>query len=160
MRSINITTQVQVYEDLAELPAPDQILLQQAQKALQLTYAPYSKFQVGAAVRLANGEIILGGNQENAAYPMCLCAEQAALAAAHTQFPNIKIEAIAITVKNEKLQINQPAAPCGSCRQVIAETELRHQQDIAILLRGETGPIYKLVSGKALLPLGFDASFL
>ena len=160
MKSIKITTEVKVYEDFNELPEQDQILLQKAKKARELAYAPYSKFRVGAAVLLANGAIVLGGNQENAAYPMCLCAEQAALASAHAQFPNVQIEAIAITVKNEKLVVTQPATPCGSCRQVIAETEKRHEKEIAIIMQGEQGPIYKLTTGKALLPLGFDSSFL
>ena len=101
MKSIKITTEIQVYETEEEMSEKDRLLLHQARQALELTYAPYSKFNVGAAIRLITGEIILGANQENAAYPVCLCAEQAALAAAHTQFPKVAIEAMAITVKNE-----------------------------------------------------------
>ncbi|MEL7021021.1 MAG: cytidine deaminase, partial [Bacteroidota bacterium] len=123
-------------------------------------HAPYSNFYVGAAVLLQNGQILNGANQENAAYPMCLCAERVALASAHAQHPDSPVVAIAITVKNPAQVINQPAAPCGACRQVICETEQRYQQSMQIVLRGETGEIFVFEGGKDLLPIGFDQSYL
>lgn len=152
--------QYSVFDSPKELPKSDRLLLKHAKKALKHSWSPYSNFKVGAAVLLKNGEILEGSNQENAAYPMCLCAERTAFAAAASQFPKSAVTTIAITVKNPELLIESPAAPCGACRQVICETELKHQQLIRVILRGETGPIYVFKTGKDLLPFGFDASFL
>ena len=150
----------QVFEKTKTLSKSDRLLLKHAKKALKHSWSPYSNFKVGAAVLLKNGEILEGSNQENAAYPMCLCAERTAFAAAASQFPKSAVTTIAITVKNPEMVIESPAAPCGACRQVICETELKHKQLIRVILRGETGPIYIFETGKDLLPFGFDASFL
>ncbi len=159
-KEITLNAVVEVYEMVEDLPFDDQTLLQRAKESLPNAYVPYSGFQVSAAVLLANGETLVGTNQENAAYPMCLCAERVALAAAHAQFPNIPIKTIAIAVKSAHKTVEEPASPCGACRQVICETEYRYQTPIQIILQGETGVIYKLKSGKDLLPLGFDGDFL
>ena len=148
------------YASSEHLPENAQKLLDAATAALDLAYAPYSKFRVGVALELDNGTYVSGANQENAAYPQCLCAEQAALAVAHTQYPGIAILQMAIVVSNEEKVVDQPAAPCGSCRQVIYETEQRQQQSFPIWLRGVTGPILRIGAGSQLLPLGFDATFL
>lgn len=159
-RTINVQTTIEVYEDASQLASNEQMLLQRAKAALPNAYAPYSGFHVSAAVLLENGETLAGANQENAAYPMCLCAERVALGAAHSQFPGVPVTMIAITVQNLKKPVTQPAAPCGACRQVICEMEQRFGNDIEIIMQGETGEIYKLKSGKDLLPLSFDSSFL
>lgn len=160
MKKVNIQTNILVFEKIEDLPQSEQGLLTKAQEALTDAYAPYSKFSVGAAVLLANGQIAKGSNMENAAYPMCLCAERAAIAAATSRAPNTPVLAIAITVQHASKVINAPAAPCGSCRQVLFEVENRFKQAIKIILRGQTGPVYVLEAAKDLLPLHFDNSFL
>ncbi len=151
------------YEEYAnenELPAADRALLQQARTALAHSYSPYSQFQVAAAVRLHHGDICTGANTENAAYPMCLCAERAALAAASSAYPQQAVVAIAITVHNARVQVVQPAAPCGACRQVLTEYEEKGGQPIRIILQGDGGPIVCFAQAKDLLPFGFSGAFL
>ena len=160
MHELHVTTRVVVYDHLSELSEADQQLLKAAKEALDKSYAPYSGFNVGAAAILENGEIISGANQENAAYPMCLCAERVTLSAIESMFPNATVKAMAITVRNIKHAITEPAAPCGSCRQSLSEKEDRQKASIRILLQGDTGPIYEIASGKDLLPLGFSGAFL
>ncbi|RMF28180.1 MAG: cytidine deaminase, partial [Bacteroidetes bacterium] len=128
--------------------------------AREQAYAPYSHFQVGAALRLADGRILSGGNLENAAYPLCLCAERVVLAAAHALHPGVPPHALAITVHNSRKTIDRPAAPCGACRQVLAEAEARFSQPIRLLLQGDVGPILVFESVQQLLPFGFESSFL
>lgn len=159
MKKLILTTSVQVYEYVEELPEEDRLLLQQAKNALKSSYSPYSKFRVGAAVLLDNGEVISGSNQENAAYSMCICAERVALSAAAVKYPNVGIRAIAVTVENPDTPVGKPATPCGACRQVICETEDHHDKPMRIIMQGESGDIYSLKSGKDLLPLAFDKSF-
>mgnify|MGYP005993558605 CR=1 FL=1 len=142
------------------LPQADQVLLAAAAKALDKAYAPYSNFHVGAAVLLDNGEILSGANFENAAYPMCLCAERSTLATVISTYPEAKILQMAIRVRNPQKPVVQPAAPCGACRQVMVEAEHRQSGDIKILLQGESGPVYVLASAKVLLPFYFDGTFL
>lgn len=160
MREKLLHIALRIYDAKEELSALDAELLSTAKAALSKSYSPYSRFQVGAAVRLANGAVISGANQENAAYPMCLCAEQVTLATAASQYPGVAIEAIAITVRNEGKPITEPASPCGACRQVLCETQSRHRHPIRTILQGETGPIYALDKASDLMPLSFDASFL
>lgn len=142
------------------LPAQEQQLLQTAQEALDKAYAPYSNFHVGAAVLLDNGKVLSGANFENAAYPMCLCAERSVMATAISTYPAATILQIAIRVRNPKQPVNSPAAPCGACRQVMVEVEHRQQHDMKVLLQGENGPVYVMETAKVLLPFYFDGSFL
>ena len=144
----------------AELSAAQRELIHEAVLALEKAYAPYSNFHVGAALRLDSGEILSGANFENAAYPMCLCAERSAMATAVSTHPDSVVVAMAITVRNPVKPVDQPAAPCGACRQVLVEAEGRQSADIEILMRGETGPIYVLSNAKILLPFYFSGSFL
>ena len=144
----------------SELDKADKLLMDKATKQAKKAYAPYSKFYVGAAVLLENGKIITGSNQENASYPLCLCAERVALFAAHSQYPNIPIKCLAITAINPKNKITHPISPCGACRQVIRESEIRSNQNIKLILKGESDQVYKFDSIKALLPLSFDSSSL
>ena len=104
--------------------------------------------------------MIQGSNQENAAYPLCLCAERVAIAAADSVYPGVPIIAIAITAKSLNQVVDSPVSPCGACRQVICETEGKHQTPMRIILQGETGKVYVLSSGNDLLPLSFDGSRL
>jgi len=160
MKQIKLETPITIYESVEELPTAQRQAMEYAAAALKEAYAPYSNFFVGAAALLENGQIVKGANQENAAYPMCLCAERVALGTVSMQYPGIAVKLLAITIKNPRKSIEQPAAPCGSCRQAICELEQRQGQPISILLRGETGPIWEIPSGASILPLGFNNSFL
>lgn len=144
-------------EDLAP---EDQHLLATAQAALPNAYAPYSNFRVAAAARLEDGTIVTGWNTENAAYPMCLCAEPSALAAAASQRPGMAVVAMAITVQSANQVLNQPASPCGSCRQQLTEHEGRFDQPMKLILRGEEGPIFIFASAGDILPFGFSGKLL
>ena len=159
-KQLEIKTLITVYQNMEELPEMDALLLREAGKALDKSYAPYSQFEVGAAAKLEDGTIISGANQENAAYPMCLCAEQVCLAAVRSAQPKATVVAMAITVRNDANPVGQPAAPCGSCRQVLSETEDRQKKPVRLILRGESGTIYVVNTAKDLLPLSFDQSFL
>ena len=160
MKELNLITTIQVYSNSEELPPAERELLEAAKEALDLAYAPYSGFNVGAAARLENGEIVKGSNQENAAYTMCICAERVALSAVSSNYPEVPVVSMAVTVRHQEKVINQPATPCGACRQVIRETEQRFDQPIQIILQGETGEVYVFKSVEGLLPLSFDNSFL
>ena len=154
-KQINIVTSASAAENL---PQEVTALIEIARQAAQKAYAPYSEFQVGAAILLENGEVLSGSNQENASYPLCLCAERVAIAAASPH--EHAIEALAVMARNPRSPLTQPISPCGACRQVILESEIRFQQPIKIILYGETGEVYVVNSAKSLLPLGFDAHFL
>lgn len=148
------------FESHDEMEAADVALILEARKALNKVHAPYSKFQVGAALLLANGKIISGGNFENAAYTMCLCAERTALASAASMYPDEVVKKLAVTVKNPKKPVNEPASPCGACRQVMLEVEQKQGEKMEVIMQGEDGLIYKLDSARILLPFGFDGSLL
>lgn len=142
-----------------ELPERYKTLIEEAKKQTKNAYAPYSHFQVGAAVLLANEEIISGNNQENSAYPSGLCAERTAMFYANAQHPDTAVEAIAIAAfKNDRF-IAHPITPCGSCRQVLLETETRFNKDIKVILYGEK-KIYIIANAKHLLPLSFGKELL
>src|SRR5690606_16195428 len=160
MNRKTIVTEILCFENPAELPEETQQLLLEAKNALEKSYSPYSGFSVGAALRLSNGVLLSGANFENASYPLCLCAERVALAAAAAQHPNEVILEIAITVAYSRKPALQPAAPCGACRQVILEVENKQTHPIQILLQGESETVLKIASGKDLLPLGFDGGWL
>ncbi len=160
MKKHNISTSFQIFDQVSELTDIDQKLVLAAKDALKDSYSPYSKFKVGAAILLSNGEIIKGSNQENAAYTMCLCAERVAIAAADSVYPKEKIIAIAVTAKSPTKPIDKPIAPCGACRQVLCETENKHNQSMKVIMQGEVGQIVIIETAKDLLPFHFDAEFL
>lgn len=160
MKEINITTSFTIFDNLNELPAEIQDLMNQAIEIRKKAYAPYSKFKVGAALLLDNGKVILGSNQENAAYPSGLCAERTAIFYAGSTYPEAKILKMAITAASDNNQTTAPIPPCGSCRQSIAEYEIRQDTPIEIYFMGEIGEVYKSSSLKNLLPLMFDKKFL
>lgn len=160
MKKYTLQTEITQFDSPEELPETDRKLLDLAKKALENAYSPYSNFKVGAAVLLENGELVGGSNYENASYPLCICAEQTVLTTAANRFPNVAVQAIAVTVRNPNQHIDRPGAPCGACRQVICETEMKNKQPMRVILQGESGPVYVFESGKDLLPLAFDSSFL
>ena len=160
MKKIKIETQLTVYEDLTELDQKEQQLMHAAFEARDKAYAPYSGFFVGAAVALENGEIITGSNQENASYPSGLCAERTALFYAGAKFPNSKILSIAISAKALEKSTTTPIPPCGACRQVIAEYEVKQKSSISLIFMGEKGKVIKSDSLKNLLPLLFTKEHL
>lgn len=155
MKELTLHATYKVYDSEGELPAEERKLLAYARRALENSYSPYSHFKVGAAARMANGEMHGGSNYENASYPLCICAEQSVLASAASRFPGVAVTALAIVVKHEKKTVDKPSAPCGGCRQVICETEQRNKQAIRLILQGDTGPVYVLDKGADLLPLAF-----
>ncbi len=153
IRKFNI--QIEEYEHLELLENQESNLLQRAQEAIKGSYAPYSEFRVGAAVLLENGEVILGSNQENAAYPSGLCAERVAIFHAKSKYPDIKVKSIAITAAADNFITKSPITPCGACRQVIAETESRQNGKIRILMKGQEGIVQAVNGIENLLPLMF-----
>lgn len=150
-----ITLHIEEYASIEELAQQDRELLGQAIIAGEGTYSPYSSFQVGAAIRLANGKIITGNNQENAAYPSGLCAERVAMFYAQSQYPESAIESIAISARTDEFRMEKPVSPCGACRQVMAEYEFRHQRKARIIMANGNGQV-QIVNGiENLLPLAF-----
>jgi cytidine deaminase len=160
MEEIIISVRFSVFQYFEELPIDVQDLMLQAIEVRKNAYAPYSKFKVGAALLLDNGKIVLGSNQENAAYPSGLCAERVAIFQAGAIYPQAKILKMAITAASDVNQTTAPIPPCGSCRQSIAEYEIKQELPIEIYFMGETGSVYKSDSLKNLLPLVFDKNFL
>jgi len=160
MKELEISYKIKVYEHLKEMNEQDAELLQVAGVATELSYSPYSNYKVGCAIRMEDGSIVKGANQENASYPVCICAEGVALANASANFPGKAIEAMAITIRTPKGDSHAPVAPCGLCRQNILEHQNRQSSPIKIILRGELGEIYEVGSIKDLLPLNFSGDDL
>jgi cytidine deaminase len=146
--------------ELYELSEEEQQLLSSAFDATQAAYAPYSHFQVGCAILLSNGEICIGNNQENRAYPSTICAERTALFHVGALGKAKDIRKMAIRARSEKYPTTQPITPCGACRQVMVEFEERCGEEIIVLMMGETGKVLK-VKGvkKCLLPFSFEVKF-
>lgn len=160
MEKVELTTRISVYESIEELPRTVNVLMQKAIDAKKNAYAPYSKFKVGAALLLENGLIIIGNNQENAAYPSGMCAERVAIWKASSDYPNVKILKLAISASSSTQLLKEPIAPCGGCRQTLSEYELNQKDKIEVYFMGEIGKIIKMDSILDLLPIAFDKSFL
>lgn len=126
-------------------------------EAMQTAYAPYSGFRVGAALLLENGVIVIGNNQENAAYPSGLCAERVAFFAAGAQHPNVRVIAAAVVASSAQYTHGEPVTPCGGCRQSMLEYELKQQKDIPLYMISPSGEITISPSIKQLLPLHFES---
>ncbi len=154
MREYKIETIVHIF-GMAELNEQDRQLVEAARQATKGSYAPYSKFCVGAAVRLLDGTIVTGANQENAAFPSGLCAERTALFAAGAQYPDQPVTALAIAARKGRRFLSKPISPCGACRQVISGVEERFGSPIRILLYGTDG-ILVSEGISPLLPLRFE----
>ena len=154
MKVIKVTTEIEQYNNLEELPQDEVQLIKKAREAAHKSYSPYSEFKVGAAILLENGEIIIGNNQENAAYPSGLCAERTAIFWANSNYPDIAIKKLAISAIKDEQLVSKPISPCGSCRQVMIETETRFNTKIKTLL-DSSSEIWAIDSSKDLLPLFF-----
>ena len=150
-----INFEVAVYPSADELNEADKTLLLEARKATGAAYAPYSNFFVGAVAQMANGERVSGTNQENASYPVGICAERVLISVAATKYPGIGIETLAISYHNKNGDSNRPISPCGICRQTLAEYEERTQHSIRVILGGMSGEVYILQKAGELLPLTF-----
>ena len=160
MRKIEINTEITIFDSIQELPDEIKTLMNAAKKAKANAYAPYSKFKVGAAFLLENGEIVTGNNQENAAYPSGMCAERVAIWKVSSEFPSIIMKVLAITASSASQVLTEPVAPCGGCRQTLLEYEQKQAQPIEIYFMGETGKVLKMNSISDLLPIAFDNTFL
>ena len=155
MKQYEIRTHVNVL-GMEEFSAQERKLVDAAKKATESSYSPYSHFQVGAALRLYNGEVIVGSNQENAAYPVGSCAERTALFWCGANRPEEPITAIAIAAQTGGRFTKDPIAPCGMCRQALLEVEHKQGSPIKLLLYGEEGT-HCIESVEALMPLTFNA---
>jgi cytidine deaminase len=155
MRSEELRITVYTYENAGELPDTGERLVESAKEATRNAWAPYSKFSVGAALELENGEIISGSNQENIAFPSGLCAERVALFYAGSQFPGVAIKKIAVAAFSGDRFVEQPVYPCGDCRQVLLEHENRVKKPVEVIMYG-TKEIKVVKSISDLLPLPFD----
>lgn len=154
MKEITLTSHITECT-ASELSVQEQQLVETANQATFRSYSPYSKFSVGAALLLENGEIIKGCNQENAAFSVTVCAERSAIFAAAAEYPDVKPVAIAISARNEKgMFLDSPISPCGVCRQALIETETRYGKPLTILLIGKD-KIYRMEGIKTLMPLSF-----
>ena len=156
MNTVTLNIVYQEYAAAAEMDPQDQALVAAAIEAQKSSYAPYSKFNVGAAVRLEDGIIVKGSNQENSAYPSGLCAERTAMFAASANHPGVPFDTLAIVGGNGAEVCEMPAAPCGGCRQVMAEYQRLYDRPLRIILVGSHA-IYKFDKVEDILPLIFDS---
>ena len=156
MKRITHSFDYQVFNSQTELDASDRDLLERAKDATSSSYAPYSRYHVGAAVKLANGEVFTGSNQENMSFPAGLCAERVAIYAAASNYPGVPVASVAISAVSEKFEVSEPVPPCGICRQAIMEYEMKFSNKIRIILSGQTGQVYLFEGMGTLLPLAFQ----
>ncbi|MES2799839.1 MAG: cytidine deaminase [Bacteroidota bacterium] len=151
----NYTVSYQELGHFTELDRSDQLLVEASIAMTKKAYAPYSKFHVGAAARLSNGEVVLGNNQENIAYPSGLCAERVALFYAGANFPDLAVETICITAFGDLIPLENWLTPCGGCRQVMGETEMRQNAPMRVILVSQNNKVLVFNSAFDLLPLAF-----
>lgn len=152
--------QYEVYNDTSELKKEDAELLTQARAVTKQAYAPYSNFFVGAVARLNNGETVAGTNQENASYPVGICAERVLLGNAATSYPGVSIDTMAISYDSKEVKSDHPISPCGMCRQSLLEYETRTNKPIRMILAGQEGKIYIVKTVSFLLPFAFTSGEL
>lgn len=160
MKKFEIKTTFTVYENEGELSAEDKKLLKMAREAATRAYASYSRFQVGAALLLDNGEIVTGSNQENCAYPSGLCAERTTAFYASSRYPNVPFKKLVVTAINPQKKLTSPVPPCGACRQVLSEYEQKGGIPMIVMMAGEEGEIWQVQSVADLLPLSFSGDYL
>lgn len=162
MKKNNYKFEFEVYESISDLPETDAKLLAKARKTAETAYAPYSHFFVGAAAVLNNGKVVTGTNQENASYPVGICAERALLSSASALYPGIAVATMAISYHNHNSNANsnRPISPCGMCRQSLLEYEGRWQQPIRLILSGIAGKVFVISKASHLLPLSFTSEDL
>ena len=148
--------QYEVYDNIDELINEDAWLLNEAREVTQNAYAPYSNFYVGAVAKLVNGEIVAGTNQENASYPVGICAERVLLGNAATLYPGIALDTMAISYDGHEVKSDHPISPCGMCRQSLLEYETRVNRPVRLILAGQQGKVYVLKTARFLLPFAFS----
>src|SRR5262245_53284879 len=146
-----------VYDSIEELSEEDAWLLNEAREVTEHAYAPYSNFLVGAVAKLTNGEIVAGSNQENASFPVGLCAERVLLASASSLYPQVAIETMAISYQSANGESDRPISPCGICRQSLQEFESRVKHPIRLILGGMEGKVFVIPNASILLPLAFTS---
>lgn len=150
----------EVYASETDLAASDADLLKQARDITKIAYAPYSNFLVGAVAKLVNGEIVVGTNQENASYPVGICAERVLLSSLSSLFPNVAIETMAISYHSVLGKSDKPVSPCGMCRQALVEYENRTKKPFRLILSGMEGEVFVVDKADQLLPLSFTSDDL
>jgi cytidine deaminase len=155
MTEQNFTISYQHYDSISQLDEADRLLCLRAEEALKTSYSPYSKFRVGTAIQLEDGDIFSGSNQENVAYPSGLCAERVALFTIGATKPKAVIKAMAITAHTDAFTIDKPVTSCGACLQVMAEFEQRQESEIEVLFYCLNGEILKVKGVQSLLPFAF-----
>ena len=155
MEKKTLTIPYEEYASITELNAEDRALLEAAIDAVKGSYAPYSHFNVGAAVRLADGTVVKGANQENAAYPSGLCAERTAMFGASANHPGVPLVSLAVICSREGRLMPNPGSPCGACRQVMAQYEREAGAPMRIIL-GSSGPILVFDRVESLMPFVFN----
>ena len=160
MKNIYVVASATVYKDVSELPSDVKALMNKAIEARNNAYAPYSRFQVGVALLLENNQIVLGNNQENAAYPSGMCAERVAIWKASSDYPGVKVKQLVITASSSNSTVDRPVGPCGACRQTLSEYEINQKEPIEIYFMGEVGKVVKTASLLSLLPFSFDSTYL
>jgi len=160
MREVKIESNLEVYENYDSFSKEELTLFQSAKDASKRAYAPYSKFYVGAALLLSDGQIVSGNNQENAVYPCGLCAERVAIFHASSMHPELTYQSIAITIDYDRIDLDDIAFPCGSCRQVLFEYESKQENKLKIYLLGKNESVIILNSVDQLLPFGFSNKLL
>jgi cytidine deaminase len=160
MKEQKFEFEYEVYNDITELRKEDADLLVKARAVTKYAYAPYSNFFVGAVAKLDNGEIISGTNQENASYPVGICAERVLLGNAATVFPGVGIDTMAISYDSKEVKSDHPISPCGMCRQSLLEYETRTRKPIRLILSGQEGKIMIVKTAAFLLPFAFNSSEL
>ena len=155
MNKLSFNINYESYDHLGDLSEDDQALCILAEKALQNSYSPYSNFKVATAVKISNGKVVSGSNQENIAYPSGLCAERVALFTVGATYPEVVIESMVITAHTDNFKIEQPVTCCGACLQVMAEFERKQDREIEVMFYCLGGKIVKVKGMKSLLPFGF-----
>lgn len=150
----------QVYDDISELNEKDAWLLREARSVTEQAYAPYSNFHVGAIAILENGQVVAGTNQENASYPVGICAERVLLGNAATSNPKVNIDTIAISYNSDSIKSDHPIFPCGMCRQALLEYEMRTKHPIRLILGGMEGKVQVISKASSLLPFAFTGEEL
>lgn len=160
MKEQKFEFEYEVYNDIIELKKEDAELLTLARTVTKQAYAPYSNFFVGAAARLSNDKLVVGTNQENASYPVGICAERVLLGSAATLYPAVGIDTMAISYDSDEVKSDHPISPCGMCRQSLLEYETRTEKPIRLILAGQQGKIYIVKTIKFLLPFAFTSEEL
>jgi cytidine deaminase len=154
----------EVYDDISQLDEKDAWLLREARVVTENAYAPYSEFHVGAVAMLENGEVVAGTNQENASYPVGICAERVLLGNAATLYKEVPIETMAISYISKSVtdpvKSDHPISPCGMCRQSLLEYETRTKKSIRLILSGQEGKVYVIKTARMLLPFAFTSDEL